>query len=126
MLLGRRRCATGSNVTFVKPIDFRNETFEGLLARGLVSERLAVYKAFETYGPGTTRAIAQKSGIDLLNLRPRATELYQLGFLRLVEQELGSVGGGVYRAYTHEEARAKFFVDKRAALEAAHQTELAL
>lgn len=110
----------------MKPIDYRNETFEAIQARGLVSERLAVYKAFQQHGPGTTRSIAQKSGIDILNLRPRATELYQLGFLKLVEQELGSAGGGTYRAYTWEEARAKFFADRAVALRSGHQQELAL
>lgn len=119
----------------MRPIDYRNETFEALLARGLVSERLAVYKAFEKHGPGTTRQVAQKSGIDILNLRPRATELYQLGFLRLVDPpDTSHVTGhtslssaeGVYRAFTYEEARAKFFVDRQAAMHRAHQPELAL
>lgn len=112
----------------MRPIDYRNETFESLLARGLVSERLAVYKAFQRYGPGTTREVAQKAGIDLLNLRPRATELYQLGFLRLVGgcDHNSGTSEGIYRAYTNEEARAKFFADRAAALRLGHQPELAL
>lgn len=109
----------------MKPIDYRNETFEALQTRGLVSERLAVYEAFRKHGPGTTREIAQRSGIDILNLRPRATELYQLGFLKLVECECGS-NEGVYRAYTYEEARARFFADRAAVLSRGHQPELAL
>ncbi len=108
----------------MKPIDYRNETFEQLLARGLVNERLNVYQAFQKHGPGTTRDVARRSGIDILNLRPRATELYQLGFLKLVEgSETGSEG--IYRAYTWEEAKAKFFVDKRVRV-GAQQTELQL
>jgi hypothetical protein len=112
----------------MKPIDYRDETFEMLLARGLVSERLAVYRSFQQHGPGTTRQVAGKSGIDILSFRPRATELYQLGFLKLVEPDSKTPGGneGIYRAYTYEEARAKFFVDKRAALNRGHQPELSL
>jgi predicted transcriptional regulator len=126
----------------MRPIDYRNETFEQLLARGLVNERLAVYQAFQKHGPGTTREVARKSGIDILNLRPRATELYQLGFLKLVEDprsedrdqmsaptsdlRLPTSGAeGTYRAYTWEEAKAKFFVDKRGTV-GAQQKELQL
>ena len=37
----------------MRPIDYRNETFEALLARGLVSERLAVCsKRFANTVPG--------------------------------------------------------------------------
>lgn len=109
----------------MKPIDYRNETFEQLLARGLVNERLKVYQAFQKHGPGTTRDIALRSGIDILNLRPRATELYQLGFLKLVEPCAGEHAlEGKYRAYTYEESRALFFVNKRAMT--AQQTELQL
>jgi hypothetical protein len=108
----------------MKPIDYRNETFEMVQARGLVNERLKIYEAFRKYGPGTTRAIARASRIDILNLRPRATELYQLGFLKL----LGEVPGneGVYRAFTPEEARAKFFAEKAARSKSGYQPELQL
>jgi hypothetical protein len=98
----------------MKPIDYRNETFKMICERGLICERLKVYHAFLMHGPGTTRTIARLSGIDILNLRPRATELYQLGFLKLLESEDNSMRGteGMYRAYTIEEAHAKFFADK--------------
>ena len=95
------------------PIDYRNETFEMVKERGLVRERLAVYQAFAKHGPGTTRAIARASGIDILNLRPRATELYQLGFLKLLGDAAGNEG--IYRALTIEEARAQFFFEQRKA-----------
>jgi hypothetical protein len=108
----------------MKPIDYRNETWEMVQARGLVDKRMRVYEAFRKHGPGTTRAVARASGIDILNLRPRATELYQLGFLKL----LGGVPGneGIYRALTLEEARAKFFADRAAALRPGYQPELQL
>jgi hypothetical protein len=108
----------------MKPIDYRNETFEQLLARGLVNERLKVYQAFQKHGPGTTRDVARKSGIDILNLRPRATELFQLGFLKLVEGDAKGTEG-IYRAYTWEEAKAKFFAD-RSRYSRAQQSELQL
>ena len=112
----------------MRPIDYRNETFEALQARGLVNERLAVYNAFRRHGPGTTRKIASLAGIDILNLRPRATELYQLGFLKLVAAEDKTMTGsqGVYRAYTYEEARAKFFADRARDFQGGHQPELSL
>ncbi len=111
----------------MRPIDYRNETFEQIKERGLIKERLQVYEAFVQHGPGTTRTIARLSGIDLLNLRPRATELYQLGFLRLLESEDDTLRGneGMYRAYTMEEARAHFFV-KKVHEEVAQQTEMQL
>jgi hypothetical protein len=98
----------------MRPIDYRNETFEMVRDRGLICERLNVYHAFLHHGPGTTREIARRSGIDILNLRPRATELYQLGFLKLLESEDDTLRGseGMYRALTMEEAHAKFLADK--------------
>jgi hypothetical protein len=114
----------------MRPIDYRNETFEQLLTRGLVNERLKVYQAFQKHGPGTTREVSRRSGIDILNLRPRATELYQLGFLKLLpienrQSEIDNSSEGTYRAYTWEEAKAKFFAD-RARQTRAQQTELQL
>ena len=64
------------------PIDFRNATFESLRARLNVA-RSNVYEAWLTHGPCTTRQLAIASGIDLLTLRPRTTELYQLGLVTL-------------------------------------------
>lgn len=64
----------------MKPIDFRNETFKQLEER-LNPIRMAVYNAWLEHGPGTTRQVADRSGIDLLTLRPRTTELYQMGLV---------------------------------------------
>jgi hypothetical protein len=80
----------------MKPIDFRNETFEQLRAR-LNEEREQVHQAWLAHGPGTTRRVAERAGIDLLNFRPRTTELYQLGLLELTDKEGHQ---GIYRART--------------------------
>ncbi len=66
------------------PIDFRNATFESLRAHLNVA-RSNVYEAWLTHGPCTTRQLAIASGIDLLTLRPRTTELYQLGLVTLID-----------------------------------------
>lgn len=86
----------------MKPIDYRNELFKDLQSR-LQGDRLLVLAAFRQHGPGTTRQISQKSGIDILTLRPRTTELLELGFVVLVERTAGT-HEGEYRACTDGEA----------------------
>lgn len=96
----------------MKPIDYRNQTWEDI--RGLLSgTRVLVWQAFRQHGPATTRAISELCDIDILTLRPRATELYQLGFLRLHGDEPGAEG--IYEACTLEEAMATFQDNVRAA-----------
>lgn len=95
----------------MKPIDYRNETWDSLQQR-LEGLRLAVYRAWEQHGPGTTRQLAERSGIDLLTFRPRSTELYQLGLLRLVNQEPGA-GEGIYEAVPMAVAQAQFEREKQ-------------
>lgn len=68
----------------MKPVDVRNETWKSLRGR-ITGQRQAVLQAWQRHGPGTTRQIAERSGIDLLNVRPRSTELYQLGFLEMLD-----------------------------------------
>lgn len=70
----------------MKPVDFRNATFEGLRGE-LEGLRRRVYAAWVTYGPGTTREIAEKAGIDLLTFRPRTTELVEAGLVRVAPGE---------------------------------------
>lgn len=61
------------------PADIRNLTWDEL--RDLVSgPREMIYDWLRAYGPATTRAIAEGTGIDLLTVRPRVCELCQLGF----------------------------------------------
>ena len=53
------------------------------------------YEAWKVHGPGSTKDIAAHSGIPLLTLRPRTTQLYKLGYVRLV----GRLNrDGIYRA----------------------------
>jgi hypothetical protein len=69
----------------MKAIDFRNATFHSLHSE-LEGLRLRVYEAWIKYGPCTTRALAEHCGIDLLTVRPRTTELLQLGLLEVVTE----------------------------------------
>ena len=78
----------------MKPIDFRNETFDEIRAR-LDLNRELVHRAWLAHGPGTTREVAAKAGIDILTFRPRSTELYQIGLLELADKDGHQ---GVYRA----------------------------
>lgn len=102
----------------MRPIDYRNETFAQLRDRGLVDDRLKVWEAFFKHGPGTTREVARRSGIDILNLRPRATELYQLGFLEVIEDaaDKARTREGVYYALTLQQAERRFETARTAAL----------
>ena len=77
----------------MKPIDFRNETFTALRER-LVEMRERVWLAWRAHElahaeamttGATTREVATAANLDLLCLRPRATELYQMGLLALAE-----------------------------------------
>ncbi len=78
----------------MNPIDFRNENFAQISSR-LSAQREAAHRAWLAHGPGTTRDVAAKSGIDILSFRPRTTELYQIGLVLLTEGEHGNEG--VYR-----------------------------
>jgi transcription initiation factor IIE alpha subunit len=105
----------------MKPIDFRNETWRDVQERFAEGLRQQVYRALEKHGPCTTRELAQRSGIDILSLRPRVTELYQLGLAELANPEPGG-GEGVYQAVSWFVARDNFDRKKREA----KQTQLNL
>ena len=84
------------------PIDYRNNTWKDL--QGCVhGRRLEVLLAWRKHGPCTTRELAEKTSADILNIRPRTTELQQLGFVVLVYPQPGG-HEGIYRALTDEEA----------------------
>lgn len=76
----------------MKPIDFRNATFESLRAL-LAKKREAVWLdwiAYETAhvaAGATTREVCEWFKRDILAFRPRCTELYQIGVLMLVGQD---------------------------------------
>ena len=89
--------------------DFRNMTW-GSIQERLVSDRLEVYQALQVWGPCTTRQLANLMGQDLLSVRPRVTELCQMGFARetdVLEVRRVSDGAkreGYYRALSLDEA----------------------
>jgi hypothetical protein len=85
----------------MKPIDFRNATWADLQGR-LSRQRASAYGAWILQGPGTTAEVARKSGISILTLRPRTTELIQLGLICLADAQPRS-REGVYRIRTAEE-----------------------
>lgn len=100
----------------MKPIDFRDETYHSLRER-ISGIREDVWKAINRHGPCTTRELAERSGIDILTVRPRVTELYEMGFVCLAESSPNGRGGkeGVYRARTPAETHALIDSHKEAA-----------
>lgn len=84
----------------------RDATFKDLQRR-LVHLRLSVYEALAHHGPCTTRELARACDIDLLTVRPRVTELVQLGFTILVGHTPDN-HEGIYQALTMAEAEALF------------------
>jgi predicted transcriptional regulator len=87
------------------PIDYRNAQWEEIAAR-LDKNRSAVYHALQIHGPATTRELAAAMSWDVLNVRPRVTELFQLGFVEVVETEIKNEG--TYRALGWTDARRNF------------------
>lgn len=110
----------------MKPIDFRNETWASI--RGRVEEglRADVLRAWQIHGPGTTEDVCARWSSDpraILSFRPRTTELYQLGFITLVDGD-ASAKGGTYRARSTQEHRDWVAAQQREASTA--QRELSL
>ena len=106
----------------MQPIDYRNETFAAVQSR-ICGQRAAVLSAWLKHGPATTAELAERSGLSILTLRPRTTELVELGFVRLAEVQTAK-GEGTYTAVSPAEAAAHFHRSQIAALNP--QTELAL
>lgn len=79
-------------------------TFAELKGR-LIHLRLSVYEALLEHGPCTTRELAKACHIDILTVRPRMTELVQLGFAVCLD---GEDREGVYKACTLAEAEKAF------------------
>jgi hypothetical protein len=76
----------------------------------LVEDRLAVYNSMQVWGPCTTRQLGVYMSLDVLSVRPRVTELCQMGLARAVEvgmakrREDQSVREGYYEAVSMAEA----------------------
>jgi predicted transcriptional regulator len=93
------------------PIDFRNATFRDIQSR-LSGLRASVYEALLDRGPCTTRQLSQVDGLDLLTIRPRITELVQLGLVECLETRGHE---GIYSALTQAQAEAVFLRAHQAA-----------
>ncbi|MGC3991681.1 MAG: hypothetical protein QM796_18720 [Chthoniobacteraceae bacterium] len=76
----------------MNPLSVRNEPTAPLRPR-VQGFRRTVLEAWQLHGPCTTRELASRSGLELLTLRPRTTELLQLGLLACLP------GTGCERAY---------------------------
>jgi len=57
----------------MKPIDYRNTTFDAIQAY-LTGQRMRVYDGYRAHGPCTTRELASHIQISILSVRPRTTE----------------------------------------------------
>jgi len=112
----------------MKSIDYRNATWEEI-KNNLVGLRMEVYRAWCHFGPGTTRQIAERSGLSILTLCPRSTELYQMGLLREVSEterkQIAPAGyrGGVYEVVSELDAETLF---RKRQVEMVEQPELKL
>jgi hypothetical protein len=78
----------------VIPTDIRNANWDEI-RDCLAGVRLAVHNALSVLGPCTTMALAEKSGITPFTVRPRVTELCELGFAELCGRDGRE---GIYRA----------------------------
>ena len=63
---------------------------------------VADYCEWVIHGPCTTRQLAEKSAIDILNVRPRTTDLVQIGLVEMI----GGGQEGIYRARSQAEWEA--------------------
>lgn len=131
-------CFAGKKI--MDPVDYRNLTWQALSEK-VAGARMAVWIAWCKHGPGTTREVAEKSGIDILTFRPRTTELFDLGFVELVPGA-GRTGGrthggsdrgmqrhvaeGVYRAIQWNDAKTRFETRAAHAKSAGYQQQLQL
>lgn len=82
------------------PMDIKRASFRDVCQR-VAGLRHLVWEALDKYGPCTTRQLAAHLQMDLLTVRPRVTELCELGFAALSGQ---SGREGIYRARTFQEA----------------------
>lgn len=89
----------------MKPEAYRDMTFEEIKGH-LVEDRLATYQSLTIWGPVTTRRLAEFMRRDILTVRPRVTELCQMGLARLADKA-GSGREGLYVAVPLVEAERR-------------------
>lgn len=89
------------------PEEIRNMTWEGIQER-MCGLRHMVYIALgECPEPVTTRQLAANMDVDVLNVRPRVSELVDFGLAEMVGSECGHrKREGTYRAVPMHQARA--------------------
>jgi hypothetical protein len=86
----------------------------GAIRPKLTGHREKVWHALAQFGPCTTRHLAASMGWDILTVRPRVTELVQLGFAGCT----GKAGhDGTYAAVPLATAQQRFEAAQRAAAE---------
>jgi predicted transcriptional regulator len=84
------------------PADIRDANFRDIESH-LVDNRASVYWALTSSGPITNKALAAQLGWAIENVRPRVSELIDLGLARLVRKDGRD---GVYEAVPLDVARA--------------------
>ncbi len=87
----------------MNPAEIRNLNWQQLREH-IDGLRATVYSALQIYGPCTTRQLAAKMEADILSVRPRVTELVELGFAECTRRDGGE---GVYRALSYTEAHQR-------------------
>lgn len=75
----------------MKPTDYRNATWADIES-GLSGRRAQVYFELSRIGPCTTAELAACSELSILTVRPRVTELCQMGLARLANDKKGHEG----------------------------------
>ena len=88
----------------MKPIDLRNLTWRDIQSH-ITDDLWRVHTAWRDYGPGTTREIAERSGVSIFTLRPRTCDLVKLCLVVLADKRGGE---GVY-SYVEPVAAAAAF-----------------
>lgn len=88
----------------MKSADFRNATWQEIQAK-ISGIRETVYRSMLLTGPGTTQEISERLNISILTVRPRVTELCQMGLARLADGQV-SRKEGRYEAVPIMEAEA--------------------
>ena len=85
------------------PGDIRAVAFDRIEAC-ITRARETIYRDLLANGPATTRGLADRLRMSILTVRPRVTELVQLGLVRLAAKQ-SAPGEGCYEAIPLDLAR---------------------
>ena len=89
----------------MKPIDIRDDNW-ARIRDNLSDLQLEVHELYRRFGPCTTRELADFAPhISLFTIRPRTTELLQLGLITFVNRKDAQ---GIYAAVSMEDAERNF------------------